>query len=97
MPQGPGLQYLRLSRGEWRKREAGDESEPDHPHRHLGGWRLAGSLAERRDAHQHGAAHEKAGQSSSSERLITVPHVQVIHTRSPSTALARSPQPTRRD
>jgi 3-oxoacyl-(acyl-carrier-protein) synthase len=51
-----------------------------------------GSLAERRDAHQRGAAHEKPVQSSSAERLITAPHVQVIHTHSPSTAESRSPQ-----
>jgi hypothetical protein len=52
----------------------------------------AGSLAERRDAHQHGNAHEKPGQSSSAERLIAATQVQVIHTRSPSTAESRSPQ-----
>jgi hypothetical protein len=32
------------------------ENKSDQPHGHLG-WRMAGgSLAERRDAHQHGAA-----------------------------------------
>jgi hypothetical protein len=43
-----------------------------------------GSLAERRDAHQHGDAHKKpgrAGHSSSADRLTTAPHVHVIHTR----------------
>jgi hypothetical protein len=43
------------------------------------GW-LAGSLSGRHDAHQRGAAHEKpgqAGQSSSAERLIAAPRVQV--------------------
>jgi hypothetical protein len=44
MPQGPGLQYLRLSRGERRKHGADSENdrEPDQPHRHLGGGWLAG-------------------------------------------------------
>ena len=36
-----------------------------------------GSLAERRDAHQRGDAHEKPGQSSSAERLIAAPYVPV--------------------
>jgi hypothetical protein len=41
---------------ERRKNEAESENEPDQPHGHLGGGRLAGSLSERRDAHhQHGA------------------------------------------
>ena len=42
---------LRFSR-ERRKREADSENdrEPDQPHGHLGGGRLPGSLAERRDA-----------------------------------------------
>jgi hypothetical protein len=60
----------------------------------VGGW-LGGSLSERCDVHQRGDSHEKpgrAGQSSSAERLITVPHVHVIQTRSPSTAESRSPQ-----
>jgi hypothetical protein len=47
---------LRLA-SERRKNEADSENdrEPDHPHGHLGrdGW---GSLAERHDTHQHGAA-----------------------------------------
>jgi hypothetical protein len=30
---------------------------------------------------QRGDAHEKPGQSSSAERLISAPQVQVIHTR----------------
>jgi hypothetical protein len=56
------------------------DREPDPPHAHLGGGWLAGSLAERRDVHQRGGAHEKPDQSSSAERLITAPHVQLIHT-----------------
>jgi hypothetical protein len=45
-----------------RQREADSENdrEPDPPHRHLGGGWLAGSLAERRDAHQHRAAHVRS-------------------------------------
>jgi hypothetical protein len=49
------------------------DTESDPPHGHLGAGWLGGSLAERRDAHQHGDAHEKpdrAAQSSSAERLI---------------------------
>jgi hypothetical protein len=48
---------------------------------HLGGGWLAGSLAERRDAHQRGDADEKPGQSSSVERLMTAPHAHVMQTR----------------
>jgi hypothetical protein len=55
------------------------------------------SLAERRDAHQRGDAHEKPWSVVvATERLITAPHVQVIHTQSPSIALSTSPQ-RRRD
>ena len=55
---------IRYFSGDWEAAASGRVSrptmttdrEPDHPHGHLGeGW-LAGSLAERRDAHQHGAA-----------------------------------------
>ena len=44
-----------VSAGERRKSEAERENdrEPDPPHGHLGAGWLAGSLAERRDAHQH--------------------------------------------
>src|SRR5206468_2966743 len=48
------LRRLLRMRGEWRKNETDSENdrEPDQPHGHLGGRRLAGSLAERPDAHQ---------------------------------------------
>jgi hypothetical protein len=56
--------HLSIDRGlclgrERRKREAKSENdrEPDQPHEHLGGGWLGGSLAERRDVHQRGAAH----------------------------------------
>ena len=53
--------------GERRKNEAECENdrEPDPPHEHLGGGWLAGSLAERRDAHQHGAARGGRGHEPS--------------------------------
>src|SRR4029453_10093976 len=76
---------------ERRKRETDSENdrEPDPPHGHLDGGRLPGSLAERWDAHQHGAADD---QSRSASRLIAAPHVHIIQTRSPSTPPSRSPQ-----
>jgi hypothetical protein len=59
---------LRLG-GDWRKSEAGGENdrEPDQPHGHLGGGWLAGSLAERRDAHQHAPRANKPSAPISQE------------------------------
>jgi len=39
-----------------------DDRKTDHPHGHLVEDGLAGSLAERRDARQHGAASARMGQ-----------------------------------
>ena len=53
---------LRLG-GERRKNKAESENdrEPDQPHGHLGGGWLAGSLAERHDAHQRPGLDEHRG------------------------------------
>ena len=50
---------LRLGLCRGRRNRAADskkDREPDHPHGHLVEDGLGGSLAERRDTHQHGAA-----------------------------------------
>jgi hypothetical protein len=49
--------------GEPRKNDADRENhhEPDQPHGHLAGGWLAGSLAERGEVHQHGAARGGRG------------------------------------
>src|SRR4030095_4860409 len=52
---------------------------------------LSGSLAERREAHQHGAAPARINHGAA-VRLMTAPHVHVIQTRSPSTPPSRSRQ-----
>ena len=46
--------------GQGRKKQAESENEPDQSHGHPGGGWLRGSLVERRDAHQHGAAPQQA-------------------------------------
>jgi hypothetical protein len=52
--------------GEPRKNDTDSENDrvPDPPHGLGGGW-LGGSLAERRDAHQHGAAGGGRGHAPS--------------------------------
>src|SRR5439155_24364734 len=52
-----------LRGGERRNNETESENdrEPDPPHGHLGGGRLPGSLAERREAHQRPGMEEHRG------------------------------------
>ena len=59
--------------GEPRKNDADSENhrEPDPPHGHLGGGWLAGSLAERHDAHEHGAAREQPSAAMSTGGVAT--------------------------
>jgi hypothetical protein len=63
---------LRLNRERRKKADYENDREPDQPHgTSIGDW-LAGSLAERRDAHQRGAAHEKP-----SVRISHDPHADL--------------------
>jgi hypothetical protein len=69
--------FRRLRDGrERRMSEANSENnrEPDQPHGHLGGGWLAGSLAERHDAHQHGAARADAQGTQARQMLRKLLH-----------------------
>src|SRR5262249_3113257 len=50
--------------GERRKKETENDREPDQPHAHLLWSMVAGSLRERRVAHQHDSARDSASRSS---------------------------------